>query len=388
MAPSPRERFLSLFRGEPQSSVPCVYDLTYWRDAHRTAGTLPDRYRGHEGFLALHRDLGVMPYYVYAVEPDADASDVPGHAIGGEAFTGVWRARYRDVESVTTAEGLVTRTILRIAGRDLTRELTLLPRSYCHSVSRHPVQSAGDLATLRLLYEHLEYETAYETYRAMESRWGADGYPVAILPRSPVAALLVDWMGLEGFTFALADQPEEVRATLDCIDRANDAAFAIVCRSGPEVFHFADNISAAMVSSFFDPLSAPGYRRRLAQLHAAGKRAAVHIDGTMRGILGRFAACGMDAAESLTPKPVGDVGLEELRAEAGNASIILWGGIPASMLTPRYTADDIEGHMRLLVSWLGRNRPFIAGSADQVPPDADLAHVRRTTEALAHLGCL
>jgi hypothetical protein len=386
MAPSPRDRFLALFHGEPEPSVPCVYDLTYWRDAQQTAGTLPARYRGYEGFLALHRDLGVMPYYVYSVEPDAGTSDVPGHALGGEAFTGVWRARYRDVETVTMTAGPVTRTVLRVGGRELTRELTWLPRSYCHSVSRHPVQSLADLATLRALYERLEFEAAYGTYHAMESRWGAEGYPVAILPRSPVAALIVDWMGLEGFTFALADQPDEVRATLDCIDAANDPAFAVVCRSEPEVFHFADNISGAMVSSFFDAHSARGYVRRVAQLHEAGKRAVVHIDGTVRGILGRFAACGMDAAESLTPKPVGDVGLEELRAEAGNGSIILWGGIPASMLTSRYSADDIEGHMRLLVSCLDRNRPFIAGSADQVPPDADLAHVRRTTEALASIG--
>jgi len=193
-------------------------------------------------------------------------------------------------------------------------------------------------------------------------------------------------MGLEAFTFALADWPDEVRKTLDCIERANDPGFRIVCDSEPEVFHFADNISGAMVGTFFDSLCAAGYRRRFGELHAAGKKAAVHIDGTVRGILGRFAACGADAAESLTPAPVGDLALEELRAEAGNPSIILWGGIPASMLTPQYTAADIDAHMRLVLSCLDRNRPFIAGSADQVPPDASLEHVRRTTEALASLA--
>ena len=387
MRPSPRETFLSLFRGEPVPRIPCVYDLTYWRYAHRTAGTLPDRYRGHEGFLRLHQDLGVMPYYVYRLESDAGATDVPGHQIDerGKAFTGVWSARYRDVETETVTAGPVTRTTLRFGGRELAHERTWLPQSYCHSVSAYPVKNPTDLQTLRLLFERLEFAPAYERYRAIERLWGDRGYPVAVLPRSQVASLIVDWMGLEAFTFALADWPDEVRKTLDCVERANDPAFDIVCASDAKVFHFADNISAAMVSTFFDSLSADGYRRRFRQLHDVGKKAAVHIDGTVRGILGRFASCGADAAESLTPRPVGDLGLEELRGEAGNASIILWGGIPASMLTPQYTAADIDAHMRLLVDCLERNRPFIAGSADQIPPDADLGHVRRSTEALASL---
>lgn len=388
MASSARDAFLGLFRGEPVQSVPCVYDLTYWRDAHRTAGTLPERYRGHEGFLRLHEDLGVMPYYVYRLEPDAPATDVPGHQVDdrGTSFTGVWSARYRDVETETVTEGLLTRTTHRMAGRELTHERTWLPQSYCHSVSSYPVKGPSDLSALRLLFERLQFAPAYERYRSLELLWGDRGYPVAVLPRSPVASLIVDWMGLEEFTFALADWPDEIRKTLDCIERANDPAFDIVCASDTEVLHFADNISAAMVSTFFDAWSASGYRRRFRQLHDAGKKAAVHIDGTVRGILGRFASCGADAAESLTPRPVGDLDLAELRAEAGNPSIILWGGIPASMLTPQYSAADIDAHMRHLVDCLDRNRPFIAGSADQIPPDADLGHVRRSTDALATLA--
>jgi len=387
MSYSAREAFLALFRGEPVRAMPCVYDLTYWRTAHQSAGDLPDRYRGHDGFLRLHHDLGVMPYYVYSLESDAGDSEVPGHETDGKggAFTGVWSSRYRGVETRKETEGLVSRTTMSIVGHELVYERTYLPQSYCWSVSRYPVRSPADLAALRALYERLEFAPAYERYLAVERRWGDAGYPLAVLPRSPVAALVVDWMGLEGFTFALSDWPDEVGRTLDCIERANDPAFDIVCRSEPEVFHFADNISGAMVSSFFDSLSAKGYRRRFRQLHDAGKKAAVHIDGTVRGILRRFAECGADAAESLTPRPVGDLGLEELRTEAGNDTLILWGGIPASMLTPQYTAADIDRHMRLLVSCLDRNRPFIAGSADQVPPDADLGHVRRSTEALASL---
>ena len=387
MTPSARERFLAVFHGERVSPLPCVYDLTYWRDAHLATGDLPERYRGHDGFLALHRDLGVMPYYLYSLESDAGATTVPGHELEADAaFSGVWSSRRHGVETRTESSGGVQRSVTRVGGRELVEERTWLPQSSCFSVSRHPVAAPRDLQTLRMLYERLEFQPAYERYRAVERRWGSEGYPLAVLPRSPVSSLVVDWMGLEAFTYAVQDESDEIRKTLDCIERANEPAFDIVCRSEPEVFHFADNISGTMVSSFFDELMAPLYRRLWRRLHEAGKKAAVHIDGTVRGILRRFADCGADAAESLTPLPVGDVALPELRAEAASPSIILWGGIPASMLAPSTAAAEMDDHMRLLVSCLGELEPFIAGSADQVPPDADLGRVRRTTRVFEELA--
>ena len=52
-------------------------------------------------------------------------------------------------------------------------------------------------------------------------------------------------------------------------------------------------------------------RARLERLHAAGVRAAVHLDGTLKGLLPKLAATGIDAIEAITPQPVGDLSLEE-----------------------------------------------------------------------------
>jgi hypothetical protein len=101
----------------------------------------------------------------------------------------------------------------------------------------------------------------------VETRYrGEYGVPIAPLPRSPLSAMIVDWMGLENFIFASVDYPKEIRKTIDCIDRANDPAFGIVVDSPAEVFHFCDNLSASNCASFF-PLDAKEYyRKRLGHL--------------------------------------------------------------------------------------------------------------------------
>ena len=120
----------------------------------------------------------------------------------------------------------------------------------------------------------------------------------------------------------------------------------------------------------------------LARLHAVGTAAAVHLDGTIRGLLPKLAAAGFDSVEALTPQPVGDVAIEDLRALAGNPRTILWGGIPGAMFAPPYTWVDMEAHIRqLLDAW--RGTPFIVGVADQVPPDGDITFCPKIAELLA-----
>ena len=101
----------------------------------------------------------------------------------------------------------------------------------------------------------------------------------------------------------------------------------------------------------------------------------------MRGLLGPLASTGVDAIESLTPAPVGDLALEELRKVAG-PSVILWGGVPGAMFAPPFGGKDIDQLVARIRELFEADGRFIVGSADQVPPDGDIALVRRVAEAL------
>ena len=112
-----------------------------------------------------------------------------------------------------------------------------------------------------------------------------------------------------------------------------------------------------------------------------GVSCAVHLDGTLKGLLPRLAANGFDAIEALTPQPAGDLDVEVLRACANNQRVILWGGIPGVMFAPPYAWSDMQAHVRrVLRAW--RGTPFILGVADQVPPDGNIDFCRRIAEMI------
>jgi len=130
---------------------------------------------------------------------------------------------------------------------------------------------------------------------------------------------------------------------------------------------------------------AGGHKKRLERLHSAGTACAVHLDGVVRGLLPKLAAAGFDAVEALTPQPVGDLDVGEMRTVAGNDSVILWGGVPGIMFAPPYTWDDMEKHVvKTLGAWKGSR--FILGVADQVPPDGDIGFCPRIAELVENFG--
>jgi hypothetical protein len=154
-----------------------------------------------------------------------------------------------------------------------------------------------------------------------------------------------------------------------------------VAKLKPPLVHFPDNLSSDNLTTFFDAHMAQHYRQRLEFLHAAGVSCAVHLDGTIRGLLPRLAALGFDAIEALTPIPAGDVAVSDIRALAGQDRVILWGGVPGAMFVPPFTWDDVRRHVQSLLSaWAGT--PFILGVGDQVPPDGNLEFVRMIADII------
>ncbi len=161
----------------------------------------------------------------------------------------------------------------------------------------------------------------------------------------------------------------------------------------PPLVHFADNLTSEVYTPFFTEHMEERYSRRLQRLHAHGIHCAVHLDGTLKGLLPRLASVGIDAIEAITPQPVGDLSLQAIRELVENASkpgsctlqrVILWGGLPGAMFAPPFTWQDMQRQVQhVLQAWQGA--PFILGTADQVPPDGDIDFVRRISEMVGSL---
>jgi len=108
----------------------------------------------------------------------------------------------------------------------------------------------------------------------------------------------------------------------------------------------------------------------------------VHLDGRLRGLLPKLARAGFDGIESVTPGPVGDIEVEDLRTVIGNEETILWGGIPGAMFCEPWTADDIRDQTRRLLDALWEGGRLVVGSADQVPPTGNLEFCRVVADTI------
>lgn len=359
-----REAFLQLMRGEKPSEVVWTADISYWVDGGVHNGKADPKWQTELGHLELCRDLGCMPYYWYgkfwAAEP-----------------------KYDGVEVIIENRRERRRCTWRTPVGDLIGETEFMQGSWSEAPVRYAVQTEHDLDILLYVLERRRMEpTNLADYRQRLELWARyDGVPCLGLPRSPLPAFIVEWAGVEHGALLVMDCPEKVEAALNLLEQQDRPVVEAVCALAPPVVHFPDNLSSANLTSFFDQHMAARYRRRIDQLHEAGIRCAVHLDGTVRGLLPKLAQVGFDAVEALTPQPLGDVGLHEMRAVAGREDLVLWGGIPGAMFAPPFSWEDMRGQVETLVEcW--RDQPFIVGVADQVPPNGDIEFVRQVAKLL------
>ncbi|MGD9496068.1 MAG: uroporphyrinogen decarboxylase family protein [Armatimonadota bacterium] len=357
-----RERLLAPFRGVRPDRPAWAADLSYWYTAMEQMGRLEARYAGEEGYQRLHEDLGVCVYY----------------GRGGATY----RGRCDGVETGVHQEGRVRTRWWRTPAGEISDRWDYLEQAHCWAHTQYAVKTLADLRVVQDIFARTRYEPAPESFLRASAAIGDAGLPICAVPRSPLPALMTDWCGVVTTSYLLADEPAAVEDTLATIDQAVDAAFAAICEGPAELLHCCDNLDSNTYTSLFDRYMREYYARRLAQLHAAGKCVVTHLDGFVRGLLPRLCAVGFDGIESITPAPVGDVEIEELRALCGTDRTIIWGGIPGAMFAPPWTAAAMREHTIRLLDALAPGGRLVVGSADQVPPDGDIELCRLIAQTI------
>jgi hypothetical protein len=340
------EDFLKLLAGETPESVIWTADLSYWISGRQHDGTADPAWETEEGYLQLHRDLGVMPYYYYEKLWVAEAV-------------------YDDtVRSGQENQGdRVIRTLETPIG-SLREESVFLPDSACYGVVKHMAPCNLD---------------DYPQRRELWARY--DGLPCLGLPRSPLPALAYEWAGLQNMVMLMYDCKDRVRQALALMAKQEAPILDAVCELAPPLVHFPDNLSSDNLTGYYDEHMRERHQQRLQQLHAVGAKAAVHLDGSVRGLLPKLIDVGFDAIEALTPQPAGDLTVNEMAEIPGSADVILWGGAPGVMFASPYTWEELRRHVdHVLETW--SKRPFVLGVADQVPPDGDIEFCHKIHDML------
>ncbi len=358
-----RQRLLAMLNGQRPDVMPWFADLSYWYNGQEFYGTLPPEYEGDAGYIQLHAD-----YHC-------------GYYLGP-----LWWAttnEYDNVEVSSDQQDDVTTTRWQTPVGEIWGQTKFSPISVSEAQVKWAVATPDDLRVLQYIADATQPTSNEPEFVRLKKLAGGRGHPTILPPRSPLSKMLWEWSGVTNFAYLEADHPEEVKRTLAALGRAADAAYEFLLGWDTPFIELGDNLTGE-ITPWFERYQFDYYVRRLEPLHSVGKKVGVHLDGTLRGILPLLVETGLDYIEAITPLPVGDVAVADLRQMAG-PDIILFGGIPGAMFAAPFTSDDMRRQVELVIEHHWESNKFIMGVADQVPPDGDIDLVRLVGELVEEL---
>jgi uroporphyrinogen-III decarboxylase len=360
-----RERIRKIFKREKPDKVPWFGDLDYWATALITNNKKPPNFKQSTEYIDWHRDLDVG-FYLQGYFPFKEIN----HFEVKE-----WNEGNRRFRKKLTPKG------------DLQECWEYIPSSYTEGPVEHFIKSEADLAALRYVYENTEFIPDYSFGLQRLEQIGDQGVLLCYTPKSPFMHLVALEAGIMAVTFAEMAAPDEFAKTLTVIENAFNSAARFAVDSPAEVLMIPENLSSEMVGPhYFAKYMRPYQEKWIKEIRKAGKYSFIHIDGTLKGLLKQEASTGFDVLEALTPKPVGDLAIEEWAGFVDNPDSILWGGIPGVYFTPAVSEDEFDRHVREVLAVMKTEPRYVLGVADQVPPDGLESRVRRVSELVNKYG--
>lgn len=360
------ERTLRILRKQPvDNRIVWAPRLEHWYEVNRFACKLPSEYHD-KSLLEICDDLGASPRTYYFFEGTIRTMQ------GGEVEVKTTEDSEYIVSEYSTPKGQL-REVRRKAIKGLASNAVA---AYW---TEHLAKTVDDFPALKCVLENQTFEFDHDMYRKITAEVGERAPPCICCPAVPIANLTIRYAGLLRTNVLLRRYPEEVADLLKVLDD-NNGRFLHTFESSPiPIVNFDDNIDRNLFSPpIFLKHILPYYKRRTTELHAHGKLCTAHWDGKLTSLLQFARETGLDGIECITPRPQGDVTLEEISSALGD--LVLLDGIPAISLLPWATEKELENFfheiLRLFLPHL------ILGVSDLVPPNADIAKIRRVKQLI------
>jgi len=356
-----REMNLAVFERTPVPHVFFQPRIEPWFAWHRTFGKLPERYR-KSSVRDFYDELDISLRYT-------------------DYYTGLPGAIVRELGPAVTVTTVVSGETMTVTYDTPHGELTEKHTRTVDATWREvgfPVKRREDLPKLRWLYRNLEYRFSLDSFLAGSDYFGDRGEPQFYVPKSPYLALAQQWMKLDDLIYTLADYPDEVEELMRVIDDSYDRLYEEIIGSGVvHILNFGENLHDQLLSPrYFEKYLLPFYEKRAGQLRGGGIHSHMHLDGTFRSLLPYLKDVPFDGLEALTPRPQGDVSIEEIHEHLGDK--ILLDGIPAICFLPSYPKEELMRMVEKIVSLF--HPQLVLGISDEIPEGADPEGIDRVGE--------
>jgi len=236
------------------------------------------------------------------------------------------------------------------------------------------IESREELAVATWRAENTTWSWDQEKYDQLCARWGTLGLPTMYMPRITVQDLYLNTMGVERAIYALHDWPDDVSAYFRALNECHDRLIDVINASPIEIISFGDNVHCGTLSpKLFRRYVLPAYQERCAKLHTAGKFVHAHWDGDTKALLPFVRETGLDGIEAITPKPQGDVTLEEIKGALGEKMFLI-DGLPAILFNATYPVSMLEEYTRKLISLFAPK--LILGISDELSSIGEIERIR------------
>jgi hypothetical protein len=237
-----------------------------------------------------------------------------------------------------------------------------------------PIETEEELRVATWIEERTTWKWDAVRFEEAQRLVGDLGAPTVFLPRMTIQDLYVNQMGVEKAIYALHDFPVTVEAYFRAREESHDRLTEVVNASPIEIINLGENLHAGTLPPrLFAKYHLPACQRRCEKLHAAGKFVSAHWDGDCRAILPFARETGLDGIEAITPKPQGDVTLEEVREALGDRMWLL-DGIPAVYFDRTFPEETlVECAKRVIELFAPR---LVLGISDELSSTGDVERVR------------
>lgn len=261
------------------------------------------------------------------------------------------------------------------------RQTAVLRRSPNTWALRHvkrEVETEEELNVAAWREENCTWRWDQDRYDRLVEEVGDLGAPVTYMPRMNIQNLYLDRMGTERGIYALHDWPGTVEAFFRALEASHDRLMDVINASPVEIVCFGENIHAlTLPPDLFVKHHLPACQRRCEKLHGAGKFVYSHWDGDCGPLLPYARETGLDGIEAVTPKPQGDVTLEEIKAALGD-DLFLIDGIPAIFFDETFPVEVLEGCARRAIELFAPK--LVLGISDEISSTGDIERIRMVKE--------
>jgi len=364
-----RERVLAILNHEKPDQLPWLADLTYWMSALETNGKLPAGFgdwNTNGNLQKVHENMGIG-FYLQGYEP--------------------FRKEYKNVNIREERNGNVMVITYETPVGNIRQIQEYSPVSYSWGYKEHFIKDIEDLKVYTYICENTTYHPDYELAKRRYQYIGDKGVVLCYTPKSPLMDQVALYAGVENVTYMALDEEEEFAALLDRIEEKYDEACRLVIDSPAECIMIPENISSECVASFYQDYMKRYHKKWTDQIRAAGKYSFVHQDGTVRGLITQLSKeSGFDVIEAVTPKPMGDVSIDEV-ASLVDYKTIIWGGIPGGMFVESVLSDaEFDAHVKHVIEVMTSDPRYVLGVADQVVPGSSARRIKRVRELVNEFG--